>query len=202
MPATICKVTIRGTAPYSQSRKVDPRFPRGKDESYEAWEDRVWRERVHTADDGDSITIPAHALHQAMVVGAQKGRLVPQVRNSSRERLAGRLETGVMVLGEATTDMRKSAAQKITILAHSNGDRKAKKATRVERSYPAWDAWTATFEVALVDESLTLDDLREALRWAGLVCGLGRFRPECMGHNGRFVIQSLAALDEGEGLAA
>jgi len=33
------------------------------------------------------------------------------------------------------------------------------------------------------------------LKWGGLVCGLGRFRPECLGTNGRFVTATIKSAE-------
>jgi hypothetical protein len=55
----------------------------------------------------------------------------------------------------------------------------------------------------VLDDSLTAEDIKAALEWGGLVCGLGRFRPENMGHNGRFAVKNLEAGQLGiEDLAA
>ncbi len=185
-------VRIRGIAPYSQSKMLD--VPRGKNEGYPAFEDRTWKLKAHVAADGDSIVIAGHAVHQMMVLGAQKGRLQPKAAKSAREGLANRLVTGVMLMGDASTSMKLSKAICVPINAHANGKRGS--GTRVIRKFPEWPAgWTAEFDVIVVDESLTLEDVRAAIESGGLVAGLGRFRPENMGHNGRFTVK---ACDAGE----
>jgi hypothetical protein len=174
---------IEGIAPYSQSKMLDA--SRGKNESWDGFEERTWRLKAHIADDGDSIVIAGHALHQALVMGAQKSRLAPKAAKSAREGLAKRLITGIAVQGDARTSMTLAGARCVAINAHANGKRGS--GTRVIRKFPEWPiGWRASFEVLVVDDSLTADDLKSALEWAGLVCGLGRFRPENMGHNGRF----------------
>jgi len=184
--------TIKGISPYSQSRKHDAE--KLKDEGYDAYDIRTWKEHCHTNGDGESIVIPGHAIHQMLVVGARKGRLKPKAAASAREGLAGRLETGIALLDDAKTDMKLSEAVLVPINAHSNGDRKDRQ--RVTRRYPVWSpGWTATFTTLLLDESLRKEDLEDALKWGGLVCGLGRFRPECLGTNGRFVTTTIKSAD-------
>lgn len=179
------RFTIVGLASYSQSKKLPDE--KDKKESYDEFEDRVWKKKAHVATDGDSVVIPGHALHQMLVVGAKKGRLAPKSAKSAREGLANRLVTGVQILGDAETDMQLAKAEKVPINSHANGKRGS--GSRVIRKFPQWPiGWTATFDVMLLDESLTADDVKAALDWGGKVCGLGRFRPENMGHNGRFRI--------------
>jgi hypothetical protein len=178
---------IQGIAPYSQSKMLSE--TRGKKESWDEFETRTWKDKAHTNGDGDSIVIAGHAIHQMLVVGAQKGRLQPKAAKSAREGLANRLVTGIALQGDAETSMKLSEARCVAINAHANGKRGS--GTRVIRKYPEWpQGWTATFDVLVLDDSLTLDDLKSALEWGGLVCGLGRFRPENMGIYGRFTVTS------------
>jgi hypothetical protein len=177
---------IEGIAPYSQSKMLVAK--KGKNESYDAFEDRIWREKAHVADDGESVLIAGHAIHQMLVVGAQKGRLAPVAAKSAREGLTKRLITGIAIQGDAETSMKLSQARCVAINAHANGKRGS--GTRVIRKFPEWpNGWTASFDVLVLDDSLTVTDVQSALEWGGLVCGLGRFRPENMGIYGRFLVR-------------
>lgn len=181
---------IAGIAPYSPSKKLPDK--KGRSESYDDYEDRVWQKKAHVAEDGDSIVIPAHGIHQMLVEGAKKGRLQPKAAKSAREGLANRLVTGIAVMSDAATSMKLSKARCVAINAHANGKRGS--GTRVTRKFPEWaDGWTAEFDVLVVDDSVTVDDVQAALEWGGLVCGLGRFRPENMGSNGRFTVKTCKA---------
>ena len=184
--------TIKGVAPYSQSKMLDA--TRSTNESWEDYETRTWRDKAHVAEDAESVLIAGHAIHQMLVVGAQKGRLRPKAAKSAREGLANRLITGIAIQGDAATDMKLFKAQCVPINAHANGKRGS--GTRVVRKFPQWpNPWTASFDVLLLDESLTVDDVKAALVSGGMVCGLGRFRPENMGMNGRFVVTSTKATE-------
>lgn len=181
------RFTITGTSPYSQSRRVEIFEPKKDRESHDEWDERVWKLKAHTARDGKTMVIPAHGLHQAIVLGAQKGRLKPSAAKSAREGLAKRLETGIMITDHAVTDQTIEDAHMEAIQANADGKRGSGK--RVTRRFPVWDEWTATFDVVLVDETLTEADLIAAVKWAGLVAGVGRFRPSNGGSNGRFVLK-------------
>lgn len=190
----ILHCTIEGIAPYSQSQMLTEK--KGKNEGYDEFETRIWRSKAHVGPDGDAIVIPGHAVQQMLVLGAQKGRLQPKAARSAREGLANRLVTGIAIQGDATTDMRLSDAICVAINAHSTGKRGS--GTRVVRKFPQWpNPWTAEFDIIVLDESLTEEDVTAALQVAGLVAGLGRFRPENMGMNGRFRVLNVQASEFG-----
>ena len=186
MSLTAIHFQIAGTSPYSQSRRADLFEAKKSDESADEFDERTWRLKAHVTDDGDSIIIPAHGMHQAIIEGAQKGRLIPTAAKSKAERLNKRVTTGIMLIGDVQTNMKLSECRKVTIQANTDGKRGSGK--RVPRRFPEWSPWTASFDVALLDDTLTIDDLVKAVTWAGLVAGVGRFRPTNGGHNGRFKI--------------
>lgn len=191
---------IVGTSPYSQSRRADLYEAKKPDESMDEYDERTWRLKAHVGSDGDAIVIPAHGIHQAFELGAQKGRLIPTAAKSKAERLSKRVATGIMLLGDASTDMRLSQAHKITIQANADGKRGSGK--RVPRRFPEWPQWSAEFDVVLLDETLTIDDLVAAAKWAGLVAGIGRFRAANGGHNGRFQVAEAKEFEFGLDKAA
>jgi hypothetical protein len=193
MSLTAIHFTITGTAPYSQSQYTELFEPRGKKESPDQYDKRCWRMKAHVDTDGESIVIPAHGLQQALVAGAQKGRLKPTAAAKSVEVLHKRISNGTMIPSDAKTNLKLSNALEITILANSDGKRGSGK--RVLRRFPVWNEWTAEFDVMLLDETLTADDLIAAANWAGLVVGIGRFRAENGGHNGRWQVAAAKVYD-------
>jgi hypothetical protein len=200
MALTGIRFGIVGTTPYSQSRRVEVFEPKREKESHDEWDLRVWRLKAHTSPDGKSVVIPSHGIQQALVLGAQKGRLTPSAAKSAREGLAKRLETGLMMMGDASTDMSLDNAVMIAIQANADGKRGS--GARVTRRFPVWNEWSARFEVTLLDETLTTADLTAAVKWAGLVAGLGRFRPANGGFNGRFNVEKVEPFELASLLAA
>jgi hypothetical protein len=47
-------------------------------------------------------------------------------------------------------------------------------------------------DIALLDPTLTVEDIEAAVRWTGMVAGIGRFRPANGGFNGRFKIAGVS----------
>jgi hypothetical protein len=63
--------------------------------------------------------------------------------------------------------------------------------TRVKRCMPRIFPWTATATIYIVDEIITEDVLAKALGDAGMLVGVGRFRPAVGGFYGRFKLTEM-----------
>jgi hypothetical protein len=75
-------------------------------------------------------------------------------------------------------------AAMVTINSHANGQRGSAK--RVKRRFPVFYDWHATADVYIFDDLLTPELVDEHVEIGGMLVGLGRFRPQNGGVNGRF----------------
>jgi hypothetical protein len=82
----------------------------------------------------------------------------------------------------------------VTISANADGIRGSGK--RVPRRFPIVNEWQATFDVYILDPIITQDVFTEMVEIAGMFIGIGRFRPEKGGTNGRFRIEKLVWQDQ------
>jgi hypothetical protein len=55
--------------------------------------------------------------------------------------------------------------------------------------------WAATFDVIVLDPIISAEIFEEMLTMAGMFIGIGRFRPEKGGTNGRFRVESIKWTD-------
>jgi len=78
----------------------------------------------------------------------------------------------------------KDEVASITINANSDGMRGSGK--RVKRTFPTIPSWSGTAEFVILDDTITPDVFERTLKTAGQIVGIGRFRPENGGLNGRF----------------
>ena len=72
----------------------------------------------------------------------------------------------------------------IVIQANSDGVRGSGK--RVPRAFPVFNRWQAEFDFLITDNIITEAIFEETIKAAGVIVGLGRFRAEKGGRNGRF----------------
>jgi hypothetical protein len=180
-----CKVSIENIpgSPYSQSAQHDtPKLDRETHEDHDA---RTWRDKC-TVNAAGQVCIPAMALKQAIDTSAYKlGVKVPGRRGAMFKSFfaSGFICDGDVPIqnGKAIT---KKDADMVKIQAHANGKRGS--GSRVPRRFPQFPKWSGVAEFTIIDPIITPDIFELHLKAAGMVVGLGRFRPENGGTNGRF----------------
>lgn len=189
MDFTTAICTIEGTAPYSQSRQHEE--PMLEREQHDAYDKRTWRSKMTTATIGGKkhMVIPSHGMHQAIAAAAKysKRKIPGQGTATWTQKFTSGI--GIPDLIPIDVDLEKDV-RCVTISCNADGIRGSGK--RVPRRFPEIDAgWQATFNVYVFDPIITEPIFREMLEVAGLLIGVGRFRPEKGGSNGRFVLTKI-----------
>lgn len=173
-------VTLNSTAPYSQSRQHGiPKLDRENDADHEQ---RTWRERC-TTDASGQICIPAMALKIALDDVAKL--LGHQIPGRGRQTYAKHFTAGVICEADVPLGVMKDDVASVTINAHSNGVRGSGK--RVKRTFPLIPQWEAVARFVVLDDTITKDVFERHMMEAGRFVGIGRFKPQNGGLNGRFV---------------
>jgi hypothetical protein len=85
--------------------------------------------------------------------------------------------------------IKKDQVDFIDIWSNSDGVRGSGK--RVMRRFPLIKKWSAKVEIDILDDSIPEDLVERYLAEAGKLIGIGRFRPEKGGFNGRFAVKSV-----------
>jgi hypothetical protein len=191
MDFTRATITIEGTSPYSQSRDHDE--PRLEGESHDDFDRRTWRSKLSVREIGGkrTVVIPAHGLHQALAAAAKYSK--KQIQGAGRATYTAKFNSGIAILADAPLNIDPDTVKSISISANVDGVRGSGK--RVPRRFPEMPAWSTTFEVVILDPVIAEDVFREIVELAGLFIGLGRFRPEKGGINGRFVVKRIDWID-------
>lgn len=172
-------VTFIGTAPYSQSRMHDA--PKLDKETPAAYDERTWREKMTTDAEGN-VVVPAMALKQALPVAAK--RLGKQIPGRGKSTYTKYFEADVICINDVQIGHTKDSAACVTINANADGVRGSGK--RVKRTFPVFHNWAGTATFMIFDDTVTPEVFEEVFTAAGLSVGIGRFRPENGGLNGRF----------------
>lgn len=182
MKTAILKLT--SAAPLTQSRKHDE--PKLEKELADAYEKRTWRSKAHVGESGH-IEIPAFAIKCAVVAAAKYAG--DQIPGKGKSTWTKKFQCGILIPDNAITDCTLDDVKPITINANSDGVRGSGK--RVFRTFPQLHKWTATVGVLVLDEIITRDVLEKYFTAAGQFVGVGQYRPENGGTNGRFSVQVL-----------
>jgi hypothetical protein len=175
--------TLRGIAPYSQSRKVQTERPSA--EPHGDFERRTWKERLHVS--GGSVIIPPMAFKNALSEAAKfAGIKVPSKRGATYTK---HFEAGVMVVQPLVLGISPDDVVGEWLFVPSDGRRGGK--SRVDRCFPRIDAWGGAVEFHVLDQTISKQAFEEHLDIAGNMIGIGRFRPRNNGYYGRFVVESV-----------
>ena len=94
-----------------------------------------------------------------------------------------------MMIENPSLDMDPALLKSVTISANADGVRGSGK--RVPRKFPVIPAWKTTFQVYILDPIITREVFEEMVNTAGIFVGIGQFRPQNLGSNGRFKIAAL-----------
>lgn len=181
------KVTLKGTAPYSQSRQFTTEKQEGESDAHR--EQRCWKERAHTNSKGQ-VVLPMFGLKAALDSAAK----YLSMKLSGNATFAKLFRCAVIPISDqplllvdgkpVTVDMIESE----TINAHADGNRNGS-GKRVSRIYPQFRNWSCeNVEFEIIDSRITKEIFLKHLAACGQFIGIGRFRPDCGGFNGRFEV--------------
>jgi hypothetical protein len=190
----LCKAHLESIAgsPYSQSARHETEML--DRESHEDYDARTWREKCTTDADGQ-VCVPAMALKQAVDSAAYKlGEKVPGRRGATFKNFfaSGYFCNHDMQIANGKALQKTDAAMK-QIWANADGVRGSGK--RVKRRFPEFHKWSGTAEFTIADDIITPDVFERHVKAAGMIVGIGRFRPEKGGTYGRFRVAKFEWID-------
>lgn len=174
-------VMIKGIAPLSQSRMHGTPFVDG--ESHEDYDQRTWREKCNFDETG-VVYVPAMALKQAMDAAAK--RLSIPDPDNKRANFTKYFASDVICEQHLSIGIHKNDMAGITISANVDGVRGSGK--RVPRRFPQTPEWKGSTTFLVMEEKIKPDIFERVLACAGRSIGVGQFRPERGGLNGRFEV--------------
>lgn len=178
-----CTALLESIAPYFQSRYVGvPKLDRENPRDYE---ERTWRERVHTNDKGE-VFIPATAFHKSVIRAAEM--LSIKVPGKGQSTYTKHFRAGILVSEGIDLGIKKEDVQARRLLLNADGKRGGGK--RVERNMPCIPTWKGSVTFYILDNAITNSLFEQHLAEAGLLVGIGQNRPENQGVSGRFRVVS------------
>jgi hypothetical protein len=180
---TVATVTIESLSPYSQSRKHDE--PKLEGELADDYNKRVWRHQALV--ENGTVHIAAAAIHQGMVAAAKYSKR--QIPGQGKATWTKKFEAGIALFANIDLGITLDDLDYIDIYANADGVRGSGK--RVMRRFPIIHQWCATFDVHILDPIITEEVFGEMVELTGMFIGVGRYRPEKGGTNGRFKVASI-----------
>ena len=175
--------TIEGIAPYTQSRMYDE--PKLEGETGGDYDRRNWQRHLHVQN--GTVHIPARAIHMALVSMAKYSKR--QIPGQGKATWTQKFASGIALFSDIDLGIKPEDVDYIDIPANANGQRGS--GTRVIRRLPTMLKWKAEFTVTILDPIITHEIFSEMLGDAGMYIGIGQYRPENSGTNGRWNVVSI-----------
>lgn len=190
MQTSIATLTLTGISPMTQSRQHDT--PKLEGENPNDYDVRTWRNKLNVSEDGATIVIPAHGVHQCIAAAAKYSKR--QIPGQGKATWTAKFTSGITLMENPRLNIDPQSVNSITISANADGVRGSGK--RVPRRFPVIPmGWQTTFDVYILDPIITEQVFREMVELAGMFIGLGQFRPQNGGTNGRFKLSHLVWQD-------
>jgi hypothetical protein len=170
---------MQSITPYSQSRQHET--PKLNGETNDGHELRTWREKCNYNKEG-FLYIPAMALKQCMDSASKKSGL--QIPGKGKSTYAKYFLADVICDADVVLQTKKDQVDSVRISANVDGVRGSGK--RVWRTFPVVPSWSAVAHFTILDDTVSKDIFETVFKLGGASIGIGRFRPEKGGLNGRF----------------
>lgn len=155
-------------------------------ESHEEREERCWKERLHTNAKRCVIIPPMNLKNCLSGIASHLGEKIPGKGNKQYGKI---FDAGIVILDPLELGIHEKDVEGEVFFVPSDGKRGG--GTRVHKRFPMInEGWQAAATIFVIDDMITAEKAKEYLEKAGLLTGLGRFRPQRGGHNGRFKIEN------------
>lgn len=174
--------TIVGCSPLVQSRyHGEPMLAREKADKYE---DRTWPMRSHI-DESGHVFLPSYSVKNCLVDAA----VYAAIKTSGKGTISKHFRQGIMAAGDVTLDQTKDDIVKRTMFCPSDGKRGSGR--RVIKHFPLLPSWSGEAKIYVIDPIIDMEVMARVLGVAGMFIGIGSYRPQNGGDNGRFTVENL-----------
>ena len=192
MPTAIVK--LKSVSPYSQSRYLLE--SRGSNEAPDDFEKRIWRDRAHVMEvgpDKGKVFIPPMAFKQSLDAGAKYASI--QIPGKGKATYTKHTKSGVLVSEPLVLPIKKEDLAYYAGPMSSTGEKGGAGGKVVIRIYPMILEWEGEVTYHILDEVITPAAFEQMLTVAGRNIGIGRFRPQNGGFNGRYSVEKVDWVD-------
>jgi hypothetical protein len=174
---------ISSTSPLSWGRYIREKPGLGKGQEFE---EMIWRDKFWQTEQGE-IFIPPMAFKKSLDTAAK--RLNLKIPGAGQSKYSKRFESGVIVaepilLGISRDDLDHE-------WHNVPADGKPGGSSKVEKCFPVIAEWEAEVKFIVLDDIIKEKIFRQVLHHAGQFVGVGRWRPEKAGYNGRFRLEKM-----------
>jgi hypothetical protein len=171
---------LRSLTPYSQGRHHNtPKEPRELDPAYEA---RTVLLKLHTA--VGEIYIPPMCFKLMLQSTAQySGERIP---GKGQETYTKHYRRGIICPEPIMLGLKPEEVRVVDLFLPSQPGKP--KSPRVWKKFPVIDQWSGVLQIIAIDDIFTAEVVRRHLELGGLITGIGVWRTENSGMQGKFTV--------------
>lgn len=185
---------LKSISPYSQSRHyTKDEVPALAKERPDDYEKRTWKSRMHVSAEG-FIFIPPMAFKNCVAEIAKY--LGEQIPGKGKSTFTKHFESGIMVIDPLELPFRADQIAGEWLYVPASGRRGDGK--RVMKCFPLIPSWHGKVRFHILDSTVTREVFETHLKQAGQFIGIGRFRPRNNGYYGRFAVEKLEWVMDGD----
>lgn len=177
-------VALESATPLCMSKYIA--VPKLDKEGPDDFEKRTWRERIH-ADDKGEVFIPPMALKFSITEAAAFNG--EKIKGRGQATWTKHFEAGILVAAPVMLGIKKDTVPGQWLLMNADGKRGS--GTRVMRQIPTIPSWKGTAVYYILDDTITKEVFARTLEQAGLLIGIGQFRPRRGGYCGRYSVKKI-----------
>jgi len=176
-------VTLESLTPYSSSPRL--RSEKEPKEDHLEFDQRVWRERIHTDSDGNAF-VPPMAFKRSLEGSAKFLRI--RIKGKGQSEYGKHFRSGVLVTEGMLLGIKAEDAEYEDQFVSSSGKPGE---MNVMRRFPVFRKWKGVVTYHILDETIGEDVFNQHLIEAGNFIGIGRFRPQNGGYYGRYEVKKI-----------
>jgi len=147
-------------------------------ESWDEFEARTWHERCDVNSNGN-LYISGQRIKKAIVTAA--GWLNMKIEGEGMAKYQKHFRGGILVMGSIDLKIKPIEVECLSIYTSPRP-----KDGKRWINFPIINSWSGDLMISILDEKVTEDIFRKVLDYAGMIIGIGSWRPENGGENGRF----------------
>lgn len=172
---------LKSVTPVTFNKKL--MSEKGPNETHDDLEKRVWRERCD-CDGDEKLVLRSDRFKKCIVTGAQK--LNKQIPGEGKATYTKHFKGGVIVMNHIPLGIKRDEIEPMLIYT-SPRPKDGKRWIH----FPIVNEWAGELTVNVLDEKITKEVFEEVVRYAGMTVGIGSWRPENSGENGRFEVADI-----------
>lgn len=173
---------IESVTPITFNKKL--KSEKEGNESWDKFEERVWRERCDDLNGDGCVVISNQKFKKSICTGAKWLNIKIEGEGQSRYQ---KLFNGAVVIpkGIDTKIKIEDMAFDTQWVGHSKSSKKW-------INFPIIYTWNGELEINVLDEKITEEIFTRVFAYSGMCVGVGSWRPENGGENGRYRIADMA----------